>query len=87
MSESVRSTGSELLTNAEKQPSTLVRRALSVCVTVSVCVVVSVSDSVVSLSIVIVVVFLLITESVVVFRDFGVITISSVCSPNFLGPA
>ena len=85
MSESVRSTGSELLTNAEKQPSTLVRRALSVCVTVSVCVVVS--DSVVSLSIVIVVVFLLITESVVVFRDFGVITISSVCSPNFLGPA
>lgn len=83
MSESVRSTGPELLTNAEKKGNTLVRRALSVCV------VVSVSDSVcvVSLSIVIVVVFLLITESVVVFRVFGVITISSVCSPNFLGPA
>ena len=78
---SVRSTGPELLTNAEKQVSTLVRRALSACVVVRVAV------SVMSLSIVVVVVFLLITESVVVFRVFGVITISSVCSPNFLGPA
>lgn len=86
MPECVRMPGPELLTNAEKQGDTLVRRALSVCV-VCVIVCVSVIISVVSLSIVIVVVSLLITESVVVFGVLSVITISSVCSPNFLSPA
>ena len=69
MPESVRSTGPELLTNAEKQGNTLVRRALSACVAVSVCVV--------SLSIVFV-------KSVVVLSRFFINTIILVCSPNLL---
>jgi len=86
VSESVRSTGPELLTNAEKQVSTLVRRALSACVVVSVCVV-SLSIVVVLSDVgvcVVVVLFIVFAKSVVVLSRFFINTIISVCSPNLL---